>query len=130
MRFLARCRTQGRRSARPSGKRSGGRSSRIQDEVHSVHLPYVALPDEINLSNPAMTKQWYETVSFTIKDSNGRDQVVHTQPMVLYAAVLKDAQDGVEQGQKFVSFMQSAEGQKLFKAFGHAEPKGDSLYAR
>ncbi|GKN28121.1 hypothetical protein NUKP82_41440 [Klebsiella variicola] len=101
-----------------------------ESEVRSAHLPYVALPDEINLSNPAMTKQWYDTVSFTIKDSKGQDQVLHTQPMVFYAAVLKNAPNGVEQGQKFVSFMQSAEGQKLFKAFGYAEPKGDSLYAR
>lgn len=101
-----------------------------ESEVRSAHLPYVALPDEINLSNPAMTKQWYDTVSFTIKDSKGQDQILHTQPMVFYAAVLKNAPNGVEQGQKFVSFMQSAEGQKLFKAFGYAEPKGDSLYAR
>ncbi len=101
-----------------------------ESEVRSAHLPYVALPDEINLSNPAMTKQWYHTVSFTIKDSKGQDQILHTQPMVFYAAVLKNAPNGVEQGQKFVSFMQSAEGQKLFKAFGYAEPKGDSLYAR
>lgn len=101
-----------------------------ESEVRSAHLPYVALPDEINLSNPAMTKQWYDTVSFTIKDSTGQDQVLHTQPMVFYAAVLKNAPNGVEQGQKFVSFMQSTEGQKLFKAFGYAEPKGGSLYAR
>lgn len=101
-----------------------------ESEVRSAHLPYVALPDEINLSNPAMKKQWYDTVSFTIKDSKGQEQVLHTQPIVFYAAVLKNAPDGVEQGQKFVSFMQSAEGQKLFKAFGYAEPKGDSLYAR
>jgi len=101
-----------------------------ESEVRSAHLPYVALPDEINLSNPAMAKRWYDTVSFTIKDSKGQDQVLHTQPMVFYAAVLKNAPNGVEQGQKFVTFMKSAEGQKLFKAFGYAEPKGESVYAR
>ena len=101
-----------------------------ESEVRSAHLPYVALPDEINLSNPAMAKQWYDTVSFTIKDSKGQDQVLHTQPMVFYAAVLKNAPNGVEQGQKFVTFMQSAEGQKVFKTFGYAAPKGDSVYAR
>ena len=100
------------------------------EQVRPAHLPYVALSDKINLSNPAMAKRWYYTVSFTIKDSKGQDQILHTQPMVFYAAVLKNAPNGVEQGQKFVSFMQSAEGQKLFKAFGYAEPKGDSLYAR
>lgn len=101
-----------------------------ESEVRSAHLPYVALPDEINLSNPAMAKQWYDTVSFTIKDSKGQDQLLHTQPMVFYAAVLKNAPNGVEQGQKFVTFMQSAEGQKVFKTFGYAAPKGDSVYAR
>lgn len=101
-----------------------------ESEVRSAHLPYVALPDEINLSNPAMAKRWYNTVSLTIKDSKGQDQVLRTQPMVYYAAVLKNAPNGVEQGQKFLTFMKSAEGQKLFKEFGYAEPKGDSVYAR
>lgn len=101
-----------------------------ESEVRSAHLPYIALPDEINLSNPAMAKQWYDTVSFTIKDSKGKDQELHTQPMVFYAAVLKNAPDGPEQGKKFVAFMQSAEGQKIFKEFGYAAPKGESLYAR
>ncbi|MBM3070675.1 extracellular solute-binding protein [Lelliottia sp. RWM.1] len=101
-----------------------------ESEVRSAHLPYVALPDEINLSNPTMAKQWYDTVSFTINDGQGKDQVLHTQPMVFYAAVLKNAPNGVAQGKKFVSFMQSAEGQKLFKEYGYAGPKGDSLYAR
>lgn len=101
-----------------------------ESEVRSAHLPYVVLPDEINLSNPVMTKRWYDTVSFIIKDSKGQDRLLHTQPLVFYAAVLKNAPDGVEQGQKFVSFMQSDEGQKLFRAFGYAEPKGDTLYTR
>lgn len=101
-----------------------------ESEVLSAHLPYVALPDEINLSNPAMAKQWYDTVSFTIKDSAGKDQTLHTQPLVFYAAVLKNAPNGVEQGEKFVQFMQSAQGQQLFKQYGYAAAKGENLYAR
>lgn len=101
-----------------------------ESEVRSAHLPYVALPDEINLSNPAMAKKWYDTVSFTIKDSKGQDEVLHTQPMVFYAAVLKNAPDGTEQGKEFVAFMQSTEGQKIFKEFGYSGPKGDILYFR
>ncbi|EBU1141618.1 tyrosine-type recombinase/integrase, partial [Salmonella enterica] len=48
-----------------------------ESEVISSHLPYVALPDEINLSNPAMAKQWYDTVSFSVKDSPGKHPHPH-----------------------------------------------------
>lgn len=99
-----------------------------ESEVRSAHLPYVALPDEINLSNPALAKQWYDTVSFTIKDSAGKDQTLHTQPMVFYAAVLKNAPNGTDQAKKFVEFMQSAQGQKILSEYGYAAPKGDALY--
>lgn len=99
-----------------------------ESEVISAKLPYVSLPDEINLSNPQMAKQWYDNVSFTIKDSQGQSKTLHTQPLVYYAAVLKNAPHGVEQGEKFVSFMRSAQGQKLLHDSGYAPPKGDALY--
>ncbi|EJL88869.1 extracellular solute-binding protein [Pantoea sp. GM01] len=99
-----------------------------ESEVISAHLPYVALPDEINLSNPAMAKQWYDTVSFNVKDSAGKDKVLHTQPLVYYAAVLKNAPHGAAAGQAFVDFMLSQPGQALFKQNGYAAPKGGSLY--
>ncbi|KGD72596.1 ABC transporter substrate-binding protein [Tatumella morbirosei] len=99
-----------------------------ESEVISAKLPYLKFPDEINLSNPDMEKQWYDTVSFTIKDSKGQDKVLHTQPLVYYAAVLKNAPNGVAQGEKFVDFMRSAQGQKLFHDSGYAEPKGKALY--
>lgn len=99
-----------------------------ESEVISAKLPYVKLPDEINLSNPQMAKQWYDNVSFTIKDSKGQDKVLHTQPLVYYAAVLKNAPDGMAQGQKFVDFMLSEQGQKLLQASGYASPKGNALY--
>ncbi|SFM97808.1 molybdate/tungstate transport system substrate-binding protein [Izhakiella capsodis] len=101
-----------------------------ESEVRSAHLPFIALPDEINLSNPAMAKKWYNTVSFAIKNSKGQNVIVHSQPLVFYAAVLKNAPDGVRQGKNFVAFMQSAEGQKVFKEFGYAAPKGGNLFAR
>ncbi|KNC05552.1 ABC transporter substrate-binding protein [Pantoea sp. RIT-PI-b] len=99
-----------------------------ESEVISAHLPYVALPDEINLSNPAMAKQWYDTVSFNVKDSAGKGEVLHTQPLVYYAAVLKNAPHGAAAGQAFVDFMLSQPGQALFKQNGYAAPKGGSLY--
>ncbi|WP_396335945.1 extracellular solute-binding protein [Dickeya solani] len=103
-------------------------TSGYESAVRSTKLPYVSLPDEINLSNPAMSKQWYDTVSFTIKDSAGKDQVLHTQPLVFYAAVLKNAPDAA-QARKFVNFMLSTEGQALFRQNGYDVPKGAALYA-
>ncbi|WP_455844169.1 extracellular solute-binding protein [Pantoea agglomerans] len=99
-----------------------------ESEVISAHLPNVALPDEINLSNPAMAKQWYDTVSFRVKDSAGNDKVLHTQPLVYYAAVLKNAPHGASAGKAFVDFMLSQPGQALFKQNGYAAPKGGSIY--
>lgn len=98
-----------------------------ESEVISAHLPYVKLPDEINLSNPDMSQKWYDTVSFTVKDASGKDQVLHTQPLVYYAAVLKNAPHGVDAGKSFISFMQSAPGQALFKENGYAAPKGGEI---
>jgi len=99
-----------------------------ESEVISAHLPYVALPDEINLSNPDMAKQWYDTVSFSVKDSTGKDKVLHTQPLVYYAAVLKNAPHGAAAGKAFVDFMLSQPGQALFKQNGYAAPKGGAVY--
>lgn len=99
-----------------------------ESEVISAHLPYVALPDEINLSNPAQAKAWYDKVSFTIKASDGKATTLHTQPLVYYAAVLKNAPHGVQAGQAFVDFMLSKAGQTLFRQNGYAAPKGDALY--
>ncbi|WP_313377272.1 extracellular solute-binding protein [Pantoea sp. CTOTU50773] len=99
-----------------------------ESEVISAHLPYVALPDEINLSNPDMAKQWYDTVSFSVKDSAGKDKVLHTQPLVYYAAVLKNAPHGTAAGKAFVDFMLSQPGQALFKQNGYAAPKGGAVY--
>lgn len=101
-----------------------------ESEVRSAKLPYIALPDEINLSNPSMSKQWYDTVSFKIKEGNGEEKTLRPQPLVYYAAVLKNAPDGVAQGEKFVRFMQSDAGQALFKANGYAPPKGGPLYSK
>ncbi|MEM6160552.1 extracellular solute-binding protein [Erwinia sp. P6884] len=95
-----------------------------ESEVISAHLPYVALPDEINLSNPAMKEKWYDTVSFSVKDSAGKDKVLRAQPLVYYAAVLKNAPHGAEAGNAFIHFMQSDAGQKIFRQYGYAGPKG------
>ncbi|CAM3532665.1 ABC transporter substrate-binding protein [Rouxiella silvae] len=98
-------------------------ASGYESATRSAKLPYIVLPDEINLSNPDMSAKWYDTVSFTIKDNAGKDKTLHTQPLVFYAAVLKNAPNP-QAAKEFVAFMKSAEGQKLFQQNGYDKPKG------
>lgn len=102
-------------------------ASGYESATISAKLPYIALPDEINLSNPDMTKEWYSKVSFPVRDAAGKEKVLHTQPLVFYAAVLKNAPDA-QAGKKFIEFMQSAPGQALLKQNGYGQPKGGALY--
>src|SRR3984893_7774533 len=41
-------------------------SSGYLSAATSHHLPFITLPDEINLNNPDMDAKWYKTVQFTI----------------------------------------------------------------
>lgn len=101
-------------------------ASGYESATLSARLPYVALPDEINLSNPVYAKDWYNTTSLSITDGTGKTQTLTPQPLVFYAAVLKNAPDG-GQAQKFVDFMLSPAGQKLFEQNGYGKPKGEAL---
>lgn len=92
----------------------------------SHHLPYILLPDEINLSNPALIDRWYSQAKFSIKLPNGKTDDLSTQPLVFYAGVLKNAAHP-ELAQKFVRFLQSPEGQTLLKQYGYSAPKGGTL---
>ena len=92
----------------------------------SHHLPFIALPDEINLSNPDMDAKWYKTVQFSITLPNGKESTLNTQALVFYAAVLKDSKQPVL-AEKFVQFLQSPEGQKLFADNGYSPPKGGPI---
>jgi len=102
-------------------------SSGYKSAVISAKLPYVELPDEINLSNPNMSANWYDTVSFDAKGADGKQQTLTPQPLVFYAAVLKNAPNP-DAAKKFVTFMNGADGQKLFADNGYDKPKGDGLY--
>jgi molybdate/tungstate transport system substrate-binding protein len=98
-------------------------SSGYLSAVTSHHLPFIALPDEINLSNPDMDAKWYKTVQFTITLASGKEATLNTQPLVFYAAVLKDSKQPAL-AEKFVQFLQSPEGQKLFRDSGYGPPRG------
>ncbi|WP_226854641.1 extracellular solute-binding protein [Acidithiobacillus ferriphilus] len=100
-------------------------SSGYESAVKSLHLPFITLPDEINLSNPAMAKAWYDSVHFTMT-VDGKTKILDTQPLVFYAAVPKDAPNP-KLGEAFIRFMTSKAGQAMFKETGYNPPKGGDL---
>ena len=101
-------------------------SSGYLSAARSHHLPFIKLPDEINLSNPEMGAKWYETVRFGIKLPSGKAATLNTQPLVFYAAVLKDSKRPAL-ARKFVQFLQSAEGQTMLRDKGYSPPKGGPI---
>jgi len=92
-----------------------------ESAVISQHLPFVALPPEINFSNPALAKSWYSKASLTLKG-----KVAHPGQLVFYAAVLKNAANP-QGAEKFVKFLNSPEGQKLFAQYGYNPGKGPKI---
>ena len=95
--------------------------------VISHKLPYIKLPEQINLSDPGMIKDWYSKAHFDLTLPNGKTDTLSTQPLVFYAAVLKNAPHP-EAGAAYVKLMTSAEGQALFKQYGYSAPKGGDLH--
>jgi len=101
-------------------------SSAYLSAARSHHLPFIKLPDEINLSNPEMGAKWYETVRFGIKLPSGKAATLNTQPLVFYAAVLKDSKRHAL-ARKFVQFLQSPEGRTMLGDNGYSPPKGGPI---
>ncbi len=101
-------------------------SSGYEAAVRSHHLPYIALPDEINLSNPAMQADWYDKAHFTVRAADGTPQELSVQPLVYYAAVLKNAASP-DLAAKFVAFLQTPAGLKILEDNGYAPPKGGKI---
>ena len=101
-------------------------SSGYLSAARSHHLPFIRLPDEINLSNPEMAAKWYKAVQFSIKLPGGKQVTLSTQPLVFYAAVLKNSKRPVL-AEQFVQFLQGAEGQKMLTDNGYSPPKGGPI---
>ena len=78
--------------------------------AHDLALPYLLLPDEINLGNPAMAP-FYKRVQFT---TNTR-QTFHGKPIRFSAAVLKNASNP-QAALHFIEFLLSLRGQNLVQA--------------
>lgn len=100
-------------------------SSGYESAVIGHRLPYVSLPDEINLGNPAFDTTWYSHAEITLP---GKTKAIRPQPLVFYAAVPADAPDP-EIGHRFVGFLTSPEGQKMLHQGGYAPAKGGRLSA-
>ncbi len=103
-------------------------SSGYLSAVISHKLPYIKLPAQVNLSDPAMSKDWYARVHFRIVAPDGKPQTLSTQPLVFYAAVLDNATHP-KAAREFVDFMRSPQGRKMFHDFGYSQPKGPELRA-
>lgn len=101
-------------------------SSGYLSAARSHHLPFIKLPDEINLGNPDMGAKWYKAVRFSIKLPSGKQATLSTQPLVFYAAVLKNSKQPALAG-KFVQFLQSAEGRKMLEDNGYSPPMGGPI---
>lgn len=94
--------------------------------VVSQKLPYIELPAEVNLSNPAFAKTIYAQASLTITGKDGKSKEIHPSPLVFYAMTLKGAANPVEAA-KYVSFLTGREGQALFKSYGYGPGMGGDI---
>ncbi len=93
-----------------------------ESAVKSLKLPFLALPRQINLSDPSMVAEWYSRAAVTLR-VKGHRQTLHTQPLVFYACVPRNARNP-EAGRAFVSLLQSRKGQELFARYGYNPPLG------
>ena len=101
-------------------------SSGYRSAAVSHGLPFVPLPPEINLGNADFAGSWYSTVSFTIKGPDGKDETLHTQPLVFYAGVPTDARHP-ELGRAFVDYLRSPRAQSILEEKGYSGPSGNTL---
>jgi molybdate/tungstate transport system substrate-binding protein len=101
-------------------------SSGYLSATRSHRLPFITLPDEINLSNPEMEAKWYKNVQFSITLASGKEATLNTQPLVFYATILNDSKQPAL-AEKFVQFLQGPEGQKLLDDNGYSRPKGGPI---
>ncbi|MBU6448807.1 MAG: substrate-binding domain-containing protein [Rhodospirillales bacterium] len=88
--------------------------------VVSQKLPFIELPDAVNLSNPAL-KASYEKASLEVKG-----KTIHPSPLVFYAMALKGAADP-KAAADYVSFLAGPDGQSIFKRYGYGPGKGANI---
>lgn len=92
----------------------------------SHHLPYIRLPEQVNLGDPALAGNWYRHAGFELMAQAGKRDPVRAQPLVFYAGVLTNARHPGLAAQ-FVAFLQSAAGRAMLARHGYGKPRGAPL---
>jgi len=82
-----------------------------------LKLPYMRLPDAINLASDRLRGD-YAKVSVTLQG-----KVYHPEPLLFYAAVLKDASNA-DGAQKFVDWLGKDEAQQILRQYHYDSPAG------
>jgi len=88
------------------------RSSAVQH-----HIPFVALPAEIDLSDPQRDKG-YAKVSVRVSGKTPRDHVEYPARSIAFGVTVPNDAPHREAGQDFVVFMLGREGRAVFDALG------------
>lgn len=101
-------------------------SSGYLSAVESRGLPYIRLPPEINLGDPAYTESWYSKAGFELKSGAGVHRVT-PEPLVFYAQVLANSRHPAL-ARAFVAFLRSPEGQAILARNGYSPPHGPALH--
>lgn len=86
------------------------------------HLPYVALPAEINLSGQNV-QAGHPDIALSISG-----KTFHPEPLIYYASVLKDASNA-KGAAAFAEWLQAAEAQAIFRRFQY-DPPGNAAVLR
>jgi molybdate/tungstate transport system substrate-binding protein len=92
-------------------------SSAYKTQPAALGLPFLSLPDAINLGSASMEHE-YQQASVTL---NGRTH--RPSPLVFYAAVLKDAPQP-KLAERFVAWLQGSEAREILSRYHYDGPGG------
>jgi molybdate/tungstate transport system substrate-binding protein len=99
-----------------SGQLDAASAYKIQPAA--FHLPYITLPEEINLGSTRFADE-YQKASLTLGD-----KTYHPEPLIYYATTLKDSAHPREAA-RFVEWLQGAQAQQILRQFSY-DPPGDA----
>ena len=89
-----------------------------QSQAAANHLPFIRLPEQVNLGYPTMEAKWYSRSQFKLSAANHKTIVCRAQPLVFYAAVLRQAENK-PLAEAFVRFLRSEKCQGLLRSAGY-----------